>query len=64
MYPSVPVADMNTQNMGWQPPTAEMVVTQQPPVYVAQAPGRKCVIFASGNSKPINNNYSCKWCSQ
>lgn len=44
IYPTVPAgADMNSQNMGWQPPSSAppMVVTEQPPVYVTQQPGKR-----------------------
>lgn len=50
---------MSAQNMGWQAPAAEMVVPQQPPVYVAQPPGRKLSELCFWQLKSIKINYSC-----
>lgn len=35
----VPAGEMSPP-MGWQPPTVEVVTPQQPPVYIAQHPGK------------------------
>lgn len=43
IYPSVPVGEMNTQQMGWQAPAPEVVMPQQPAnsygTVITQQPG-------------------------